>query len=92
MKTKKKIKKILKNFDFEKVHDVMTHLNWTWYDTDGKAPSIDQLKELAKRLLNEVSEKEEFYTLHTGGFKATRYENGTLQLEFVLTDWVAEED
>jgi len=92
MKTKKKIKKILKNFDFEKVHDVMTHLNWTWYDTDGKVPSIDQLKELAKKLLYHAAEKEGFYSSATGGFKATKYENGTLELEFILASWMIEED
>lgn len=92
MKTKKKIKKILKNFDFDRVHDVMEHLNWGWKDTDGKVPSIDQLKELAKKLLNEVSEKDEFYNISTGGFRAFKYENGSLELEFVLTDWMVEED
>lgn len=92
MKTKKKIKKILKHFDFEKVHNVMTHLNWSWRDTDGKAPSIDQLKELAKRLLSQVSEEEGFYSSATGGFKAIKYENGSLELEFILTDWMVDED
>lgn len=92
MKTKKKIKKILKNFDFEKVHNVMAHLNWTWYDTDGKVPSIDQLKELAKKLLYHVAEEERFYSSATGGFKATKYENGTLELEFILASWMVEED
>ena len=92
MKTKKKIKKILKNFNFEQVHDVMEHLNWSWRDTDGKAPSIDQLKDLAKRLLNSVSEKDEFYNISTGGFRALKYGNGSLELEFVVTDWMVEED
>ena len=92
MKTKKKIKKILKHFDFDQVHNVMEHLNWGWKDTDGKVPSIDQLKDLAKRLLNGVSEKDEFYSLATGGLKATKYENGTLELEFIVTDWMVEED
>lgn len=92
MKTKKKIKKILKHFDFEQVHDVMEHLNWGWKDTDGKVPSIDQLKDLAKKLLNEVAEKDKFYTISTGGLKALRYENGSMGLEFILTDWMVEED
>lgn len=92
MKTKKKIKKILKHFDFDQVHNVMEHLNWGWKDTDGKVPSIDQLKELAEKLLNEVSEKNGFYNISTGGFRAFKYENGSLELEFVLTDWMIEED
>jgi len=92
MKTKKKIKKILKHFDFDQVHDVMEHLNWGWKDTDGKVPNIDQLKGLAEKLLNEVSEKDEFNTISTGGFRAFKYENGSLELEFVLTDWMIEED
>ena len=92
MKTKKKIKKILKHFDFDQVHGVMEHLNWGWKDTDGKVPSIDQLKELAEKLLYEVSEKDEFYNISTGGFRAFKYENGSLELEFVVTDWMVEED
>lgn len=92
MKTKKKIKKILKHFDFDQVHNVMEHLNWGWKDTDGKVPNIDQLKELAEKLLNEISGKNEFYTISTGGFRALKYENGTLELEFVVTDWMVEED
>lgn len=92
MKTKKKIKKILKHFDFEKVHNVMTHLNWSWHDTDGKAPSIDQLKELANRLLSQVAEEEGFYSSATGGLKAIKYENGSLELEFILTGWMVDED
>ena len=91
MKTKKKIKKILKHFDFDRVHNVMEHLNWGWKDTDGKVPSIDQLKDLAKRLLSQVAEEEGFYSSATGGLKAIKYENGSLELEFILTDWMVEE-
>lgn len=92
MKTKKKIKKILKHFDFAQVHDVMTHLNWTWNSTGNKVPDLDQLKEFAKKLLFEVADRNEFYYLSSGGFKATRYEDGSLELEFILTDWMVEEE
>lgn len=91
MKTKKKIKKILKNFNFEQTHRVMEFLNWTWFDTDGQSPSADRLKELAEKMLWKVSQDEGISSFATGGLKATKFENGTLMLEFVVTDWMIEE-
>ena len=48
-KIDKKIKKIMKHFDFEKVHKVMELLDWKWKTEEGvEVPSIKQLKKYAK--------------------------------------------
>ena len=86
MRKKKAIKRILKEFDFEKVHITMKSLNWTYFWTNGKAPSIKQLKETAEGLLKDVAYNKSisFDTISSGGFQAS-YINGILELKFVLT-------
>jgi hypothetical protein len=80
---------ILKNFDFERIWNIMLLTNWTWADKNNKhyIPSMKQLKEVAKRLLNEVvkTKKENYWKISTGGFEATKY-NKCLSLQFVITD------
>ena len=79
----KKTKKILKNFDFEKVHEVMNHLKWVWYD-DGlyKTPSIKDLKRTAKELIKQIK-KLDVDVISTGGFEV-RKNKDTITLQFVL--------
>lgn len=90
MKDKKLVKTILKNFDFEKVHIVMTALNWGWHDTNGEVPSVPEMKTLAKKLLKEVLETDNRLCA-TGGFEAT-YQNGILELKFVVSEWNADKE
>lgn len=86
MKTKKAIKKILKNFDFEKVHRVMESLNWYWNDTkDGGVPTVEELKSQAKDFLKRVTEGE-FSVISSGGLEA-EYRNKVLTLKFVLAEF-----
>lgn len=85
MKTKKAIKKILKNFDFGKVHRVMENLNWTWGSTDYTVPTIEDLKSQAKDLLKKVTEGD-YKVISSGGFEA-EYGNEVLTLKFVLAEW-----
>jgi hypothetical protein len=99
------INEVLAHFDFEKVHETMTLLNWTWAGEG--IPSIKQLKETADNLLNGAAEQvlsptntehhEVGWISATGGFKAMAWKNknGTLsriQLEFIVTEWDAEDD
>jgi hypothetical protein len=85
MKKSKAIKKILNEFNFEKVHIAMDTLNWYWFDTDGKAPSIYRLKETAKRLLKDIDCNKEYHTIASGGFEAS-YIGGELSLRFIVSD------
>lgn len=70
----KKIERILKDFDFEKVHEVMKYLNWKWYlfeIDDMGIPYIRNLKNVAERLLRSaVSSPTEYGRSATGGFVA----------------------
>ena len=75
---------VIGNFDFAKVYNVMHHLGWTWfgnYDT----PTIDVLKENAIILLQNVYNKEDEYSISSGGFKATKGEE-YLKLEFIVSE------
>lgn len=88
-----KIKQIMNNFNFSKVHKVMTLIDWTWHD-DG-VPSIESLEITALRLLLEIiNEKREGYISYsTGGFVVSKNINHEstlgydLSLEFVLVSW-----
>ncbi len=64
-----KRKQILKDFDFERVHEIMVKVNWGWVSIG--IPSISELKQEAKRLLNDLK-KEKLKYVSTGGFTATR--------------------
>lgn len=79
----KKTKKILKNFDFEKVHEVMNHLNWVWYNEDErKVPTVKELKKTAKELIKEIK-KLDVDVISTGGFEVRKDEDAII-LQFVL--------
>ena len=88
------IKYIIDNFDFNKVHNVMTFLGWTWAGSS-KSPSIFKLKEKATELLNEIcddyydNEYWQFASVGLGGFNATRYEDH-LVLDFNISEWSTE--
>lgn len=95
------IKEVIAQFDYQKVHKVMTDLNWTWYNsqTETKVPSVGELVIQSMNLMSQAANKAAYDTsnnravIATGGFKATaiRHDDGfiTIDLEFVLTDWSA---
>jgi hypothetical protein len=70
----KAIDDIIDNFKWEKVYETMVALNWKWWDSEDKAPSIGQLLRCAIGLLNNAydgAEKEKRdYGVSTGGFCA----------------------
>ena len=73
-----KVDDILLNFDFEKVHQVMSELGWvwaTWEDEEGdthhgEVPSVYALRQLAYKLLIESVERG---PTSTGGFEVKCY-------------------
>ena len=89
---KAKIKDILKNFDFYKVHDVMEHFDWKWVMVkhDNGIPSVDELKAEAKRLLIEAATEKT--QVATGGFRAVYEADGAydddpyIGLEFIAVE------
>lgn len=83
---KDKIEQVMDGFDFEKVYQVMKLLDWQWENPDnlGAIPGIERLKATARRLLQEVAEDRDFSRHSTGGFYATKHEDGELALEFLI--------
>lgn len=87
-----RINYIVDHFDFEKVQKTMTALNWCWQHIDDpddqsmRPPSVDRMRLVATRLLlNAANEKERLFG--TGGFQAERYDDGHLELSFILTHY-----
>lgn len=82
---------IMDNFDFNRVQRAMVALDWKWVDGDGHKyaiPSIERLKSRAYELLIDVIDSQ---MISCGGFVA-RNTDGHLSLEFVVANWVAEEE
>jgi len=83
----------LNEFDFEKVSDVMTFLNWTWGEN---IPTVQELRANARKYLKLVIEgahetEGKEYVTATGGFRyeCKIYEDGFvwLRMAFEVTDW-----
>lgn len=99
------IDQIMDNFDFHKVRKVMKFLNWRWALTESGVPEVYELKEEARRLLNEclysmIQHGEDNWNISTGGFRvrATNYKDTEIEddefhiglsLSFELEDWDA---
>lgn len=92
------VKEVISTFDFDKVHKVMTFLNWTWHFKE--VPDLHELKSKAQQLLEDACKKclghektsrDIPYIIMTGGFRIEAYPNKKktkvkeLRLEFVLT-------
>jgi hypothetical protein len=80
----KHVKFILNNFDFEKVHKIMTLLNWEWLDfTNFSAgvPKIERMKEKVTEMLYSICDSEADY-VESGGFRVIKYDDH-LELDFV---------
>ena len=88
----------LDEFDFDRVSDVMTFLNWEWSldKDDYRVPTVQDLRANARKHLKAViqgaheSEGKEYVTA-TGGFRyeCKIYEDGYvwLRMAFEVTDW-----
>lgn len=87
----------LDEFDFERVHKVMFHLNWTYSDCKD-VPTVEYLRKNARKYLQEVikgvlerNNVGDEYITGTGGFRyeAKLYPDGFvwLRMAFEVTDW-----
>lgn len=92
----KEIPQIIDNFDFDKIHEVMTMLEWRWYSID-RVPNVEELKGAAIQILCTcIGEFEkrgrpvQGMYVSTGGFTARIhcYESGDpdLQLGFYICE------
>jgi hypothetical protein len=84
-----RIETIVKHFDWYKVHQTMELLKWRWVDSEQEEsiPSLGELYLTAIDLLESVSKRKGKHTIGTGGFEASRNEEGDLELKFVLASW-----
>lgn len=97
MSPKEQIYWILKDTNFERIHQAMIALDWSW--GGGRTPTIIELIHSAENLLNKVAHAEEgdyqtFYT-STGGLHAEKtIWDGVmcLSLKFVVSGWEMDYD
>lgn len=90
------IDSILDCFDFQRVLEVMTALDWTWWDTDG-VPEIWDLRKMARERLREAvrglirTGEKRYYSACGGFFAEAEIEEGNpkiyMKLSFVVSDW-----
>jgi hypothetical protein len=79
--------RLMRCFDFERVQQVMTSLDWRWhFDDVSRVPTVNELEETAQRLLVSLATNPEFLSAATGGFKAQRVEN-IFSLSFVVEEY-----
>jgi hypothetical protein len=65
------VEETIDRFNFDRVHDIMILMDWTWFGSG--TPSADELKNEAKRLLNEIIDfKGKYACVGTGGLWAYR--------------------
>ena len=84
----------LDEFDFDRVHKVMTFLDWKYSDST-EVPSVEYLRKNARKYLmavaKEALETKSEYITGTGGFRyeAKLYEDDYLWLRmaFEIADW-----
>jgi hypothetical protein len=80
---------IMEAFDFNRVHEVMTALDWQWGMATGPqlaVPSVSDLKAKALELLNQAWQEGDSGTVEcSGGFQAWRQDNGMV-LQFVVDE------
>lgn len=91
---KESIEDVLDCFDFQRVSQTMTALNWTWWNA---TPEIWALRKAARQRLREavkglISSGEKRYYSNSGGFQAeAETVEGDpkiyLTLKFVVSDW-----
>lgn len=82
------IERIMNEYDWDKVHKVMTFLDWKWGSGPGgtlEIPNVDRLKKRAKEMLEDVAGSAGWMSLWCGGFIADKMtEDGELALHFSI--------
>ena len=76
------IRELVEQFNFERVHIVMTALDWEWRslpNEPGGVPTVSRLKAMARHLLREAINHK---VVESGGFKARYYPRATNDPEY----------
>lgn len=87
------IDNIMDNFDFRKVHEVMTMLNWKW-GLSPEVPTESEIRANARRKMKRAVEETQRlklneYSCESGGLRVdvTVDNDIFISLSFVLTSW-----
>jgi len=81
------VETLLAHFDFYKVHQVMHILDWAWGNAhENQSPTLTQLQDEARRLLESVIASPRLYSKSCGGFCVARGGDGHITLSFVLEE------
>ncbi len=79
----------LDNFDFNKVHLIMSLLGWTWHGSK-EPPTIEEMKTLVLRLyksaLTDAIETGENASHCCGGFEVEVFEEDKADVRFILLE------
>jgi hypothetical protein len=78
---KKLVEEVMDNFDFVKVRQVMHELDWQWWDVG--LPSVEQIRQKARQMLNRCVRLEGAGLESTGGF-CVDYDNIQSQQDYIL--------
>ena len=91
----KMVEAVIEDFDFDRVHRIMVHLDWKWDIGDGImiVPSKYRIMKEAERILTNVSKHygEDTYSYSCGGFIAA-IDGNELTLQFEVTSTTAYAD
>lgn len=88
------IKSALEQLDFDRIHKVMTALDWKWLrDGYTSVPSRKSIKDGANLLAKQLMMADEYTHTATGGFEVdTDKERSFVRISFVLTDCSADSE
>ncbi len=85
------LERLLKEYNFQKVYDVMTFLDWTWYlnrISNFVVPNIDDMKDCVRKLFNLAINEDNFNsTCATNGFFLKLWSNGDIRIWFSVCDY-----
>lgn len=78
-------KRLLKEFDFGKVRQVMLALDWKWYHIKPAiVPTVSEMKTMVSNLFNSII-NEGWVTASSGGFTLSNVD-GCLWLKFIVEE------
>jgi hypothetical protein len=81
--------RLMQEFDFEKVHRVMTHIDWDWCHTNG-VPTVGDLMAATIDKFQALQIDPELVSICSGGLKLSRTSDDgepILRLQFILEEW-----
>lgn len=95
VKLDKLIKIAMDDFNWKQVQDIMTYMDWKWFDCDS-IPSIDKMKSHVQNLFNNCIKQgfcypeNKTHTIQSGGFEVTidtKYEDNLyVNIKFIIEE------